>query len=64
MFFNCVSLTTLNLSSFDTSKVSNTTNMFEGCNENILYCINNKESNQQSKLLSELIDHSFQNNNC
>ena len=64
LFFNCVSLTTLNLSSFDTSKVSNTTSMFEGCNENILYCINNKESNQQNKLLSELIDHSFQNNNC
>ena len=64
MFCNCSSLTTLNLSTFSTSITSNTINMFDGCDTNLLYCIINEDNDSHQKLVSELINNSFLNNNC
>ena len=64
MFSNCSSLTTLNLSNFDTSSLTNNTYMFNGCNNNLLYCIINKNNTIQNNLLPILISNSLNNNNC
>ena len=42
MFYNCSSLISLNLTGFDL-KPQNVNNIFEGCNENMIYCIDYKK---------------------
>ena len=63
MFYNCSSLRTLNLNNFKTSSLSNMMEMFSACNNELIYCVNNK-NNQENKILKLLTDNFFYNNNC
>ena len=62
MFYNCSSLTSLNLSNFQISSSCDTTEMFNGCNNQLIYCINTNNNNENNNVLKQLTDNLFYNN--
>ena len=44
MFYNCSSLISLNLTNFNTLSKSSSIKMFNKCNPNLTYCIDDKKS--------------------
>ena len=65
MFYGCSNLISLDLNNFDTTFVTNMNDMFEGCNDYLIYCIDNNSKTTQ--ILNYLYNSSYifkYNNNC
>ena len=60
MFENCANLISVDLRNFDISNECDIENMFEGCNPNLIYCINNNLNNE--RLRNEIKKYNFKNN--
>ena len=54
MFYNCTLLTSLDVSNFDTSNVTNMKDMFYNCNKLNIIRLNNINDNQLLKILDKL----------